>query len=57
MPLILDGKIQYDTLKEMNKDKTLVDTLLKTKHLSLSDIFYAFYKDKSIFIIKYTDLV
>lgn len=56
MPLILDGKIQYDTLKEMNKDKTLVDTLLKTKHLSLSDIFYAFYKDKSIFIIKYTDL-
>ena len=56
LPIILDGKIQYETLKEMNKDKKFVDKILVNKHLSLNDIFYAFYKDKSIFIIKYSDL-
>lgn len=56
LPIILDGKIQYETLKEMNKDKKFIDKILANKHLSLNDIFYAFYKDKSIFIIKYSDL-
>ncbi len=57
MPLILDGKIQYQTLKEMHRDKSFVDTMLTRKNLKLEDIFYAFSKDKNIFIIKYTDLV
>lgn len=56
LPLILDGKIQYETLKEMHKEKSFVDNLLKKKKLNLEDIFYAFYKDTSIFIIKYRDL-
>ena len=45
MPIILDGEIQYD-----------VSNLLKNKNLKLKDVFYAFYKDSSIFIIKYSDL-
>lgn len=56
LPLILDGHIQYETLKELKKDTTFVDKLLEVKQLKLSDIFYAFYKDKNIFIIKYSDL-
>ena len=56
LPLILDGKIQYETLKEMHKEKSFVDNLLKKKKLNLEDIFYAFYKDTSIFVIKYRDL-
>ena len=56
LPLILDGKIQYETLKEMHKEKSFVDNLLKKKKLNLEDIFYAFYKDTSIFVIKYSDL-
>ena len=56
MPIILDGKIQYKTLNEMNKDSTFILNLLKKDNIKLDDIFYAFYKDKSIFIIKYNDL-
>ena len=56
MPIILDGKIQYETLNEMDRDDTFVYKLLDKKKIELSDIFYAFYKDKSIFVIKYSDL-
>ena len=56
MPIILDGKIQYDMLKAMSKDDHFISNLLKNNILELKDIFYAFYKDKSIFVIKYTDL-
>ena len=40
----------------MHKEKSFVDNLLKKKKLNLEDIFYAFYKDTSIFVIKYRDL-
>ncbi|MDO5569550.1 MAG: DUF421 domain-containing protein [bacterium] len=56
LPLILDGKIQDDTLKGINKDKNWVIKSLKNKKLKLEDIFYAFYKEKSIYIIKVSDL-
>ena len=56
MPIILDGKIQYRILKEINKDEELINKILNKKKIKLSDIFYAFYKDKNIFIIKYSDL-
>ena len=56
MPIILDGKIQYDTLKEMNRDSTFVKRILEDKKIKLEDIFYAFYKDNNVFIIKYKDL-
>ena len=56
LPIILDGKIQYETLREINKDDSFVYLLLDKKKCDLKDIFYAFYKDKSIFLIKYNDL-
>lgn len=56
MPVILDGKVQYETLKEMNKDDKFITKILKNKRLDIKDVFYAFYKDSSIFIIKYSDL-
>ena len=56
MPIILDGKIQVDTLKNINKDKKFISNILKEKKLHLEDIFYAFYKNKNIFIIKYSEL-
>ena len=56
MPIILDGKIQYETLREMNKDDSFIFKILDKKKYELSDIFYAFYKDKNIFVIKYSDL-
>ena len=56
LPLILDSYIQTDTLKHLKKDEKWVYTLLKKKNIDIKEIFYAFYKDKNIFIIKNSDL-
>ena len=57
LPLILDSKIQKETLVHLQKDTKWVLELLKRKNINLEDIFYAFYKDKNIFIIKNSDLL
>ena len=56
-PIILDGVIQYQTLRYLDKNIEWVNLILKKKNICLDEIFYAFYKDKSIFIIKYSDLI
>lgn len=56
MPIILDGKIQYEIIDEIGKDNDFIERILKNKKIELEEIFYAFYKDKNIFIIKYSDL-
>ena len=56
MPIILDGKLQYNTINEMGRDDHFIINLLKNKNLMVKDIFYAFYKDKNLFIIKYNNL-
>ena len=57
LPLILDSNIQTDTLKHLKKDEKWVYNLLQKKNINISEVFYAFYKDKNIFIIKNSDLV
>ncbi len=57
LPIILDGDIQEDTLKHLKKDKKWVYNFLERKNLTLEEIFFAFYKDKNIFIIKNQDLL
>ena len=56
MAIILDGKIQYEILREMNKDDGFIYKILDKKKIDLKDIFYAFYKDNSLYVIKYLDL-
>lgn len=56
MAIILDGKIQYDVLHEMDRDDSFIYKYLDKKNINLEDIFYAFYKDNSIYIIRYLDL-
>jgi len=56
MPIVLDGKLQYDVIYELNKNEKEIIQLLAKKNLKVDDIFYAFYKDKSFFIIKKSDL-
>ncbi len=55
-PLILDGKIQKDTLDYINKDETWLLSYLNDNNLDKKDIFYAFYKNKKIYIIKRAEL-
>ena len=57
LPLILDSNIQKDTLKYLKKDEEWVYNLLSKKNINIKEVFYAFYKDKNIFIIKNSDLL
>ena len=57
LPLILDGDIQLETIKHLRKDKKWVYDFLDKKDIKLQDVFFAFYKDKNIFIIKNDDLI
>ena len=57
LPLILDGDIQEDTIKHLKKDKKWVYNFLDKKNIVLEDVFFAFYKDRNIFIIKNDDLL
>lgn len=52
MPLILDGKIQYETLADINKSKEWLCNILKNEKAELDKVFYAFYKNNKCFIIK-----
>ncbi len=57
LPIILDSSIQENTLKILNKDEKWVYDMLDRKNISIEDVFYAFYKDNNIFIIKDSDLI
>lgn len=57
LPLILDGDIQEDTIKHLKKDKKWVYNFLDKKDIKLEDVFFAFYKDRNIFIINNDDLL
>lgn len=53
LPLIVEGKIEYDNLKLLNKDTTWLLNNLKT---DISNVFYGFYKENNIYIIKNDEL-
>lgn len=57
LPVILDGHIQEETLKKLNKDENWVYNILDNKDISIRDVFYAFYKNNNFFIIKHSDLL
>lgn len=52
MPLILEGIIQDVTLENMNKDKDWLIEKISRKNIDINNIFYCFYKNKKIYIIK-----
>lgn len=54
--LILDGFVQDDVLRHIHKTKKWLDLELGKKNLKSSDIFYAFYKNKKIYIIKKSEV-
>lgn len=56
LPLILDGDVQIETLKDIKKDSDWLDKMLEVEKVKIEDVFYAFYKNKNIFIIKQSDL-
>lgn len=55
--LILDGFIQTDVLKHIHKTKEWLEDELSSKNLKANDVFYAFYKNRKIYIIKKCEVV
>ena len=52
MPLIVDGNIQNKALKYIHKTKSWLELELKKRKLDVKDVFYAFYKENKIFLVK-----
>lgn len=52
MPLVIDGKVDYDVLKAINKTSKWLMNRLNENDLSLNNLLYAFYKKNTIYVIK-----
>lgn len=52
LPIIMDGQIDYEVLKDMNKDKKWIYKILEKNNIELENVFYAFYTKNKTFIIK-----
>lgn len=52
LPVIIDGEVEEDTLLEIGKSNKWLENELNNDNLKIEDIFYAFYKNKNLFIIK-----
>lgn len=57
MPIILDGKIDYEVLREIGKDKKWIEKLIKQNNIDVENIFYAFYTKNKTYIIKKDEIV
>ncbi len=55
-PLILDGIGQKDTLDYLNKTDKWIKEYLETNKIDKKNVFYAFYKNKKIFVIMRNEL-
>ena len=56
MPLILDGEINKKTLNFLGKNKFWLEEEIEKKNLDISNIFYAFYKGKKIYLITKSEI-
>lgn len=56
-PLILDGVVQKDTLDYLEKDEEWLYDYLKENEVKIEEIFYSFYKNNKIYIIKRNELI
>lgn len=52
LPVIIDGKVQEDVLIQINKSIGWLEENLKREGYSLEDIFYGFYRNKRLFLIR-----
>lgn len=56
LPIIIDGNIDYDVLKDMKKDKKWIYKILDDNNITLDNVFYAFYTKNKTYIIKKNEL-
>ena len=52
MPIIIDGRVEEKSLKQISKGERWLEEKLYNNGINLEDVFYAFYKNKKLYIIK-----
>lgn len=52
LPLILDGKVDYGVLDEIDKDEKWLNKLVKDNNIEIENIFYAFYTKNKTYVIR-----
>ena len=52
LPLIVDGKIDFDVLKIINKKEEWLEKKLLEQKVFLDNVFYCFYKNDNLFVIE-----
>lgn len=57
MPIILDGVVDYEIVKEIGKNEKWITNILEQNHIKLEEVFYAFYTNKKTYLIKKSDLI
>lgn len=56
LPVIVDGKVEKNALKDINKNERWLNMILYRKNIELKNVFYAFNKDNELYIIKKSDI-
>ena len=52
LPLIMDGKLDRETLTQIKKDDKWLEKVLRRNAIKIENIFYAFYRNDDLYIIK-----
>ena len=52
LPLILNGKIDEDVLVQIDKDREWLEKVLDDEGYLLEEVFYGFYNDNHVYLIK-----
>ena len=52
LPVILDGKVEEEALVQLEKDNDWLMRMIEKEGYSLNDVYYAFYRNKELFLIK-----
>ena len=52
LPLILNGEVDYNTLRKIKKNERWLDSELNKLNLFREDIFYCFYENDNLYIIE-----
>lgn len=56
LPVIVDGELDYDTLRQIDINEDWIIRYLDKYKIGINDVFYGFYRNKSLFLIKKSDL-
>ena len=56
LPIIVDGRVNFDNLYSIKKSNNWLLNTLFSKNIKVEDVFYSFYQNNELYIIKNNDI-